>query len=86
LRTLGEIVLQHYPVSTDAVEGPEITRNFAIVYTLAGEPDLALAELAVLAETPYGIEYGELKLQPCWDSLRRDQRFDKLLSELAPRN
>ena len=74
------------PVSTDAVDGPEIARNLAIVYTLTNEPNLALHELALLADTPQGIEYGELKLHPCWDSIRSDPRFQKVLAQLAPRN
>lgn len=76
--------LAYLPVSTDAVEGPEITRNLAIVYALVNESDLALHELAILVDTSHGIEYGELKLHPCWDSLRTDPRFDRLLAQLAP--
>jgi len=37
-------------------------------------------------KTPFGIDYGDLKLNPCWDPLRKDPRFDKLLAELAPRD
>jgi serine/threonine protein kinase/Flp pilus assembly protein TadD len=74
------------PVSTDAVEGPEVARNLAIVYALTNETDLALHELAILVDTAHGIEYGELKLHPCWDSLRSDPGFEKLLTQLAPRN
>lgn len=78
--------LAHLPVSIDAVEGPEIARNLAIVYALTDEADLALHELAILVDTPYGVEYGELKLHPCWDSIRSDTRFEKLLTQLAPRD
>jgi hypothetical protein len=35
---------------------------------------------------PFGLHYGELKVPPFWDPLRKDSRFDKLLAELAPRD
>jgi TolB-like protein/Flp pilus assembly protein TadD len=73
------------PISSDAVEGPGIARNVAIVYTLNNEPDLAIKELAILADLPNGVDYGDLKLHPCWDPLRSDPRFEKLVAELAPR-
>ena len=48
---------------------------------------VAAAEtLGPLAKTPNGIYYGGLKLDPLWDPLRKDSRFDKLLDELAPRD
>jgi serine/threonine protein kinase/tetratricopeptide (TPR) repeat protein len=74
-----------FPVSRDAVEGPGIARNVAIVYTLNNQADLAIKELAILADLPNGVDYGDLKLHPCWDPLRSDPRFEKLVAELAPR-
>ena len=73
------------PVSSDAVEGPGIARNVAIVYILNNQPHLAINELAILADLPNGVDYGDLKLHPCWDPLRADPRFEKLVAELAPR-
>jgi hypothetical protein len=35
---------------------------------------------------PFGIYYGELKLNPIWDPLRKDQRYEKLLAKLAPKD
>jgi Flp pilus assembly protein TadD len=74
------------PVSKDAVVGPELVDNLAAVCALLNEPDLAFQALDVSIRTPArAITYGELKLHPDWDSLRTDPRFDKLLTELAPR-
>jgi hypothetical protein len=50
------------------------------------ELDLAFETLASLTKTPNGIYYGQLKLDPRWDPLRKDPRFEKLLAKLAPRD
>jgi hypothetical protein len=72
------------PISEDAWDGPNLAYNLAAVYALTNEPSLACEQLAILAETPGGLLYGQLKLDPAWDPLRKDPRFDKLLAELAP--
>jgi serine/threonine-protein kinase len=74
------------PVSEDAVGGPSLVYNLAAVYSMVNERDLAFQQLAISVETPGGATYGTLKLDPCWDSLRNDPRFDKLLAELAPKD
>jgi hypothetical protein len=33
----------------------------------------------------YGPTYGDLRFNPCWDSLRDDPRFDKMVVSLAPK-
>ena len=60
--------------------------NLAAVYALTNESSFAFDQLAILVKTPGGIGYGELKLDPTWDPLRKDPRFDKLLAELAPKD
>ncbi len=74
------------PISKDAWEGPRIVTNLAVVYAWTNELDLAFQQLAISVHTPGGISYGELKLDPAWDSLRKDPRFEKLLAELAPKD
>jgi len=74
------------PISKDAWEGPRIVSNLAVVYAWTNELDLAIQQLAISVNTPGGISYGELKLDPAWDPLRNDPRFDKLLAELAPKD
>jgi hypothetical protein len=37
-------------------------------------------------KVPGPVTYGELKIAPHWDPLRKDPRFDKLIAELAPRD
>jgi serine/threonine protein kinase/tetratricopeptide (TPR) repeat protein len=72
------------PVSKNAYDGPEILKNLAIVYALTNEPDLAFQALDIAVKTPGPLSYGELKLDPDFDPLRKDPRFGDLLTRLAP--
>ena len=74
------------PIARDAVLGPEIVKNLAVVYAWTGELEHSFEALVPLAKMPFGIDYGDLKVSPLWDPLRKDPRFDKLLAELAPRD
>jgi tetratricopeptide (TPR) repeat protein len=73
------------PISQDAIQGVDVVENLALVYALTHEPDLAFQQLAISVNCYDGISYGELKLDPAWDPLRTDPRFDKLLAQLAPK-
>jgi serine/threonine protein kinase/Flp pilus assembly protein TadD len=68
----------------DAIEGPILNGMLAEVYALTNQTDQALQVLEVSIKTPRGVSYGDLKLDPDFDSLRTDPRFTKLLAELAP--
>jgi hypothetical protein len=61
-------------------------RRSAIVYAWTDELDLTFEKLTISVTNPAGVHYGELKLDPAWDPLRKDPRFDKLLAELEPRD
>jgi tetratricopeptide (TPR) repeat protein len=74
------------PISKDAIEGPAIALNLAVVYAWVDEPDLAFEILVPSAKIPAGIRYGSLKCDPLWDPLRKDPRFETLLAELAPKD
>ena len=73
------------PISRDAVDGPDLGRNLALVYSWLGDRDRAIEQLATLAKQPGALSYGELKFDPQWDELRRDPRFDKIVASLAPK-
>jgi Flp pilus assembly protein TadD len=72
------------PTSKDAIAGPGIVANLALVYAWTNELDLAFETLRPLSTMAYGVYYGQLKVDPLWDPIRKDPRFDKLLAELAP--
>ncbi len=80
----GERAAKMLPISKDALRGPDVLSNLAVVYAWCGKLDQAFNELAVLVKAPYGIYYGHLKVDPLWDPLRKDPRFDQLLAQLAP--
>ena len=71
-------------ISQDKAGRPAALKNLAVVYTWTDETELALETLNSLAKVPAGIYYGDLKLDPYWDPLRKDSRFEGILAELAP--
>jgi serine/threonine protein kinase len=74
------------PVSKDALDGPDVLINLAVVYAWSGQLDQAFAVLEPLTELPNGIFYGELKRDPLWEPLRQDPRYNRLLDKLAPKD
>jgi hypothetical protein len=50
-----------------------------------GEKDLACQQLASLIHLPRPVTYGDLKLMPFWDPLRRDPHFEEIVASLAPK-
>ena len=74
------------PITRDAYEGPGIMTNLAAVYAWSDQLDLAFATLSPLSKIPGRLFYGSLNLDPFWDPLRKDPRFDKILAELAPKD
>ncbi len=59
---------------------------FAMICAWAGETDLALEQLEAVTKIPGGPNYGELRLNPMWDPLRGDPRFEKIVVSLAPKD
>jgi predicted Zn-dependent protease len=69
------------PIGKDSYWGPAFVKNLALVYAWTGERDRALEQLELVATIPgLGATYGDLRFNPCWDSLRGDKRFDKILA------
>jgi hypothetical protein len=73
------------PPTKDAVTGVVLVTSLATIYALTGEKDLALQRLEIVSKLPCGPSYGELRLDPEWDSLRGDPRFEKIVTSLAPK-
>jgi len=86
----GRRAMELVPVAPEAMRGPSnnegFTRTrFAMICAWAGERELALEQLETLAGVPAGPSYGELRLNPMWDPLRGDPRFEKIVASLAPK-
>ena len=81
----GRRAVELLPVTKDAIIGPLLVQNLALIFTWTGEKDLAFEQLSVAAKLPGYLSYGELRLHPDWDPLRGDPRFDKIVASLAPK-
>jgi TolB-like protein/Tfp pilus assembly protein PilF len=69
------------PESKDAFGGPEITTGVAEVYAVLGENDRAIAILDGLLSRPSSVTVEVLKVNPVWDPLRSDPRFQALIDK-----
>jgi TolB-like protein/Flp pilus assembly protein TadD len=77
----GRRAVELLPVSKDAYDGPLIATKLAVIYARVGEADRALELLDDLMKLPNGPTPGTLRVEPEWDSLRGDPRFEKLAAE-----
>jgi len=60
--------------------------NLAVIYAWTGQKDLAIDQLDANFRKPGDGSYGDLRLNPFWDPLRGDARFEKLVASLAPKD
>jgi len=79
----GRRACELLPLSKDAWAGAGMIESLAVIYAWTGEKDLAFEQLAVSARIPNGVTYGELKLDPQWDLLRADPRFEALVQKIT---
>jgi predicted Zn-dependent protease len=69
------------PIAKDSIAGPANVASLAMVYAWTGERDRALEQLEIVVKMPGDAPtYGDLRFNPCWDSLRNDPRFDKIVA------
>jgi len=79
----GKKAVELLPESEDAVDGPKATAALAGIYAWVGEHDEAFPLLDHLLAVPNGLTVPLLKLDPVWDPLRKDPRFQALIDKYA---
>jgi serine/threonine-protein kinase len=89
---LAERAIVLLPRAKDAMGGPGFEENLALIQTMFGENGQAISTLAQLLQTSYNsplygpppITPAHLRLDPLWDPLRNDPRFQELVAEKKP--
>jgi len=77
----GKRAVALLPESQDAFDGPRGTAALAQIYAWTGESDEAFRLLDHLLSVPNGLAVPMLKLDPAWDPLRKDPRFQALIDK-----
>lgn len=69
----------------DALMGSGVVFCFAMIAAWTGDKELGLSTTCRLIRLSSRLTYGDLKLMPFWDPLRREPCFEKILASLAPK-
>jgi serine/threonine-protein kinase len=75
----GRRAVELTPITADALSGHTYTVTLAKIYAWADEPYLAVKTIHTALSTPGWISVAVLNLDPDWDPIRDDPRFQELL-------
>jgi serine/threonine-protein kinase len=82
----GQRAVELMPVSKNAIDGAILVQYLAVIYAWTGEKDRAIERLTEVVKRPGShVTYGDLRLNPFWDPLRGDPRFEAIVASLAPK-
>jgi TolB-like protein/Flp pilus assembly protein TadD len=83
----GQKATAIHPTSKDPFEGPAEEESMAQIYALLGDADHAIPILKRLLQISYSLAITPalLRLDPVWDPIRNDPRFQKLAAAPAPK-
>ena len=76
----GQRAVALLPVAKDGYTGPYYQHQLARIYILVGEPERAIDQLEQLLKIPYYLSPAWLKIDPNFDPLRGNPRFQKLVA------
>jgi serine/threonine-protein kinase len=79
----GRRAVELLPVTRDAFAGPEYLVYLAQLYVSVGENGQAIDTLQQVMSIPAGLSMSTalLRIDPIWDPLRADPRFDALVKQ-----
>jgi TolB-like protein/Flp pilus assembly protein TadD len=77
----GQQALALQPISKDAFNGAYNQHQLARIYILLGESDKAIDQLEGLLKIPYYLSPGWLSIDPAFDPLRKNPRFQRLIEK-----
>ena len=91
--TLAERAIALFPIDKDALTGPRPLDILARVAARVGDPDRSISTLTKLLSIPYEAPLAAnppltpalLRLDPMFEPLRKDPRFQKLVAASAPK-
>lgn len=81
----GERAVALMPIAKDAIIGNQLITRLTKVYAQLGAAERALTLLEQNQTRPYWPDYGSLTLDPVWDSLRGNPRFERLRASVSPK-
>ena len=90
---LAERAIALFPIDKDALTGPRPLDILARVSARVGDPDRSIETLTKLLSIPYEAPLAAnppltpalLRLDPMFEPLRKDPRFQKLIAASAPK-
>src|SRR5436190_5493550 len=82
----GKRAVELLPESQDALDGPQGTAALAQIYASTGERDEAFRLLDHLLAVPSGLTVPMVKVDPVWDPIRNDPRFQALIDKYSAKN
>jgi len=84
----GQKAMAMKPSSKDPFEGPALECALGQIYALSGDADHAIPILKRLLQITYGgdlaLTPALLRIDPVWDQIRNDPRFQELAGEKKP--
>ncbi|MCH7876621.1 MAG: hypothetical protein IH965_15190 [Gemmatimonadetes bacterium] len=77
----GELAVELLPMSKEAYRGAYRVEDLARIYAMVGEYDAAIDQLESLLAVPSPTTVPMLRIDPTWDPLRDNPRFQALLAK-----
>jgi tetratricopeptide (TPR) repeat protein len=81
----GERAVELTPIAESAIDGAMFIQYLGVIYAWTGDIDRSIERLGQAVKLPGShVTYGNLRLNPFWDPLRGDPRFEAIVASLAP--